>query len=611
MIANIGYLLLCVSIFASIAALLPYLFLLGRAKSNITVYSPSSNKFLLYANNGGFFLSSNLCVIASFFCLLYLFITRDFTVVSVLMNTSSIMELQYRIAACWSCHETSLLFWIFVTSVLNIIFYFQNKESKVPQLISLSIQLFFVICIFFYSNPFKTIVSTPSEGLGMNPSLQDIGVMIHPPILYTAYSIFQIIFSCTISSMFGCIVPEKKSALNWSRLGLSTLTSAVGLGGWWAYRELGWGGYWFFDPVENISLIVWLFAISYHHSLLQQNMVFTKIFFGILPFLFSVFGTFLVRSGLLVSVHSFAESPSTYIFLVFSIFLFLSSFLLIYLKRNDLFTHNIILSSKYCFMQAGNIFWGIASLILIISIFVPIFYGYFFKEVIEINIRFFVYSVIPAMLFSSILSGAVYFNRKIQKLYFVALCHVPIFIFAGSNLLESFAYFSGCFIITSSIIRLYEKIKDSSLKLSSISMLLGHSAAGIFIVAVCFNNQYGISKTINIHLHESAKIDRSKKLYLTDIKYDHGANYVNQRAYLRISDNGNEIVILKPELRFYPVEKKFSSEVSIYGSVFADWYAVINNADGNFLSVQIFYHPAIFFIWFSLLLMVIAVALRL
>ncbi len=599
MIANIGYSFLLLSAIFSIVTI-GFFSLLQR----------NNDMLIRFGNNGILFLLSNICVIISFFCLLYLFIVRDFTVVSVLMNTSSIMELQYRIAACWSCHETSLLFWIFVTSILNIIFYFQNKESIIPQVISLGIQAFFVIAICFYSSPFKSITSIPIEGLGMNPSLQDIGIMIHPPMLYISYGIFQIIFACTIASLFETSIPDKKIILNWSRFGLSVLTAAVGLGGWWAYRELGWGGYWFFDPVENISLIVWLFAISYHHSMLQQNMEFTKVIFGIAPFLFLIAGTFFVRSGLLVSIHSFAESPSTYIFLAFSILLFLFSFLTIYLKRGKLFANAPLINSKYCFMQAGNIFWSIGACILIISILAPIFWGYFYGETIEINEEFFVYSVVPIMLFASILSGAIYFNRRIPKLFVVASCHLPVLFFTGSNFLESFSYFSGFFIVTSSLIRLYEKIREYSLKLSSISMVLGHVAAGFLIISICYNNQYGFSKTVNIRLHENVKIDGTKRAYLSDIKYTHGANYVIQAVYVRILDRNDEIALLKPEFRFYPVEKRFSSEVGIKSLFFVDWYGVINNTEGDFVSLQIFYHPAISFIWLSLFLMVIAIGLR-
>jgi len=559
-------------------------------------------------------LAANLCVIFSFLILLTLFITRDFRVISVLTNTSSIMELKYRIAACWSSHETSLLFWVFITSILNIIFIFQTRAKEtIANSVSQAIQLCFLLCIFIYANPFKSITTTPTEGLGMNPSLQDIGIMIHPPLLYIAYGIFQIIFSCNISALLGRNV-DTKLLLHWSRFGFSILTGAVCLGGWWAYRELGWGGYWFFDPVENISLIIWLFAISYHHSLLQKNMELTKIILGVAPFLCALCGTFLVRSGLLTSVHSFAESKSSFVLLIFSISMLLSTFLLIGYRAYRLETTDEQKSLKYWFMQAGNILWSFAGFILIVSLLIPIISLYFFHEPIEVKPNFFIKTVIPVMLFSSILSGTIYFNRKLPRM--LILCALNLIIFAISyliykaSLLQAFSYYTGSIIISGSIIRWVEKIKSKTLHTSSISMLLGHIGAGIFIIAVCFNNQFGYSKTLNLSVQEKAEIKGDIQAYLIDIKYSASKNYLRQVVNIRLLDKDNEISTLNPELRNYPVEKSLSSEVDIYSIIYNDWYAVINNIDGNKVSLQIFYHPGISFIWLSVFIVCFAIILR-
>ena len=558
------------------------------------------------------FLSANCAVIFSFFILLYLFISNDFRVISVLMNTSSLMELKYRIAAAWSSHETSLLFWCFITSILNMIFFLQTDlTEKITYSISMFIQTCFVSCIFLTANPFNAITTKPSEGLGMNPSLQDVGIMIHPPMLYIAYGIFQIIYSMNIASLF-----TKNTHIviaNWSRMGLAILLAGIGLGSWWAYRELGWGGYWFFDPVENISLIIFLFALCYHHSLLQKNLDLTKVIFGTLPFLSALIGTFCVRSGLLVSVHSFAETSSSAILLGFGTFMAISSSIMIFLHfyKNPLVAQY---SPKIYMIQAGNIIWSLSGLILIISIVAPIIFSIFFGNIVDIKESFFIKTVIPLTLLSSTLSGLIYFNRNVNKLIIICLCNlvafVVVFVIFKTSLLQSFAYFSGSLIISSSIIRYFEKVKSRSLNISSISMLLAHASVGILIVAICYNKQHGFAKIITLDLHKNTKISEVLSASLVTIEYSNGPNYINQTAIVRILEGENEQAIINPQLRFYPVEKTLSSEIDIYSSLFRDWYGVLNNITAEKASLRIFYHPAISIIWFSLILCVFAIILR-
>jgi cytochrome c-type biogenesis protein CcmF len=265
-------------------------------------------------------------------------------------------------------------------------------------------------------------------------------------------------------------------------------------------------------------------------------------------------------------------------------------------------------------MQGGNILWSLAGFILIVSLLVPIISLYFFHEPIEVKPNFFIKTVIPAMLFASILSGTVYFNRKLSRMLILCLANLIIFAISylifKASLLQAFSYFAGSIIITGSIVRWVEKVKSKTLHTSSISMLLGHIGAGIFIIAVCFNNQFGYSKTINLSVQEKAEIKGEIQAYLVDIKYAPSKNYLRQVANIRILAKDNEITTLNPELRYYPVEKSLSSEVDIYSLIYNDWYSVINNIDGKRLSFQIFYHPGISFIWLSVFIVCFAIILR-
>ncbi len=595
MLTNLGNLFLIFSIISGFFIVI-YPFIVKN-------FSTSFYKYLL--------VSFNLSIISAFIILLYLFLSKDFRVISVLMNISSLMEAKYIIAASWSSHETSLLFWCFITSCLTMIFYFQTDfKEAISYSVNSFIQICFLICLYLGANPFRAITSTPGEGLGMNPSLQDIGIMIHPPLLYVSYGIFQIIYSMNIASLFTGNVPA--IIANWSRCALSILLGAIALGGWWAYRELGWGGYWFFDPVENISLLILVFAISYHHSLLQKNFELTKVIFGILPFLSALIGTFFVRSGLLISVHSFAESPSSSLLLTTSILILIFSFIAIgyfFKGKMDLPEY----SSKHYFIQGGNLLWSISGIIIILSIIFPVIYSIIFAEVIEVQSGFFIKTLLPIMLVSSLLSGLIYFNRNLGRLLAVLICNLAILFIAifimKASLIQAFSYFVASIIISSSIIRAIEKWSSLTLNIASISMLLGHAAIGILIASICFNKQYGFSENVIVKLQESTKFRNEFTILLTDVNYTNGKNYIKQEANIRIMLRGNEIAKINPELRFYPIEKTLSSEVGIYNSLFADWYGVLNNIKDNQASLQIFYHPAISLIWFSIFLAIFAILL--
>jgi cytochrome c-type biogenesis protein CcmF len=572
-----------------------------------------------------FVILSHIFVISSFLILLALFVTRDLTVVSVLMNTSSLMSLKYRIAALWSSHETSMLFWAFCNSLVGLLYLINTKFLKTRDyLYYLILESSFLLLSFYSANPFFSIQTLPEEGLGMNPALQDFGMMIHPPLLYLAYSIYQLIFCVALSAKFSS--RSFSSIKTWSMIGLSILTVAICLGSWWAYRELGWGGYWYFDPVENISLLVWLLALALHHSLLLKdknnfagnqiqldnnsesikddveliNGSGIKYLFAVSVFLAILFGTFITRSGLLVSVHSFAESASSKWILASFCLCFI--FAIIPLKNTKFFTGK----NNQSFYILGLIcLISISVLIIILSLLYPSFIYYYHGNKIEIEPEFFVLIMIPIFLLAGLLISIMYSHRiKREIILYLGLMPVIIMVkYYGGNLYSSIGYYIGLSII------LYSLIRIKNTRSHSTSSILSHFAVGLLILSLSINNH--LSKSWDLILEKSGKteLENGKFAEITNITYMPQENFLKQTAEIIISTDNKNIAILYPELRFYPVEKRLSAEASLKNSLFHDWYSVINNIEGEKISFTIYYHPAISFIWFSCFLMAFGVML--
>ena len=280
-----------------------------------------------------------ITIFTSFFCLIFSFISSDFSLVSVYQNSHTAKPLFYKISGTWGNHEGSILLWLFVLSLFSFCFLIQSKKTnKKYRLLTIFFQniitLGFLIFIIKTSNPFAKLLPVPNEGLGLNPILQDPALAIHPPILYLGYVGSSIIFSSSLSAMILNFVSKTwaKSIKIWIFLSWIFLTLGIMLGSIWAYYELGWGGFWFWDPVENASLMPWLTLTALLHSIivLEKRELFKSwnLILSIITFTLSMNGTFLVRSGILNSVHTFANDPQRGIYIL-SFLIFLSLIALI------------------------------------------------------------------------------------------------------------------------------------------------------------------------------------------------------------------------------------------------------------------------------------------
>lgn len=580
------------------------------------------------------------------FCLLSMALLRlmsayinvDLTFANVAENSHEFVPMAYRIAGVWGNYDGSLLLWVWILSVLNIVFMRRNNfdqidDRKVKRIFCerivnkiLSTQLFilglFLAFIIFYANPFlasKAIILF--EGKGFNPLLQDVGLAIHPPVLYCGYLIFSIIFSSVIVGLY-----EKRCDESWfeniyfiALLGWSILTLGIGLGGWWAYRELGWGGFWFWDPVENISLIVWLSSTAAIHMMkisMQKKMYHRwTVVLCALTFLLAVLGVFLTRSGMLVSVHSFALDISKSLFLLVIFLLLMAVFLHALLKgyKSNFTSSSGIERSGSKRIYAGDwqlltcvLFMIVMCCIVLFSVIYPAAHKIIYDQAISIDENFYQktlsYIFIPTLLVSAMYSSrnkfGFYINSAIALLLVLAITQY----FGAINSLVVLIYLFLGALIFISIIRFYRE---------NIGLAISHIGISILVIGCALYYGYEFEKNFTMASGDSVNV-KGYNIALEDILYNKKENFLSREAKIRIKDNTNEhdgrvtndSSLVNPEIRFYPVENVFTYESARYKTWKGDVYITIGGVDSqDKLFIRVQYKPFIYMIWFSIIMM--------
>ena len=566
-----------------------------------------------------FFLSC-LLPFLSFILLIIGFVKSDFGLRNVFLNSSTELPLIYRIAASFASHEGSILLWDSLLGLVSLAYIYCAKITKEAKefgiVIFAFIQVLFVSFIIFTSNPFDAFSFVPSEGLGLNPMLQDVALSIHPPILYLGNICYAAIFTSALILLYR--PEETKNILlltkRFSACALMLLTIGVGLGSWWAYRELGWGGYWFFDPVENISVLPWLSGIALHHFLIifEQRGKFLKwiIILSILSFLLILYGTFIVRSGIISSVHSFAFSPERglFIFLI-CIALTVLSFAWFFLNQKNVNSLRLPAKNKELLVLLGNIFWLIALGVLVVALIYPIYCALVLEIDVVIDPRYF-YTVFIPIFIPIIFLAAItpHIDKKLMiKRIVVFILSVLGIIFICLKIELGVVSAAICFVSIFLMLHMIEYIFVESgyfsnhISAKKYALFLGHFGFGSLALAVTLNC------VLSREVEFTGKIgdERSGQdlsIKLEDIKFSEGVNYYRQIAVFRIEDKNNNVVILKPENRLYKIEKALSQEVDIFSFIFHDLYAVLSQIDKNTIHAKIYYQPMISFIWLSILI---------
>ena len=560
-------------------------------------------------------------ILICFFTLVGAFMVSDFSLINVYQNSHTLKPIFYKISGTWGNHEGSLLLWVIILTIFSFLFLITNKNHpKNYRINTLIIQniliLGFLFFILFNSNPFSSISPIPKEGLGLNPILQDPALAIHPPLLYVGFVGSSIYFSAAMASVITNYSGKffAQSIKSWVIISWSFQTLGILVGSIWAYYELGWGGFWFWDPVENASLLPWFAMTALLHSLLvleKRNILyFWSIILCLLTFTLSVTGTFLVRSGILNSVHTFANDPSRgiYILSFLSLMIFASVYILFakYKPTNDQINSN----SKETFILINNWFMMFYLITVLLGTLYPIFTDAISNNKISVGPPFYNSVIIPVVIIFlffmavgpkvkwikneflnfkdllKIIAGAIFVNFIIT--YF----------FKSYSLISNLIIISSVFLIISTTLDAFKKPKIN------FARIISHFSFGFLIFFIGLNHNFSIEKDFNLKLGETKKID-NYNFELKDLKLQQYENYKAVIGKIQISDlSTNKKRTLNPEIRIYDNPQTLTYEASIKTNFFRDYYLTMSNIDrSDYYNIKFQEKPLMIWIWISVVML--------
>ena len=603
--------------------------MISLAGNSLLIFSMATSILAIFAKkryNSYIFWISSSAIIICFFLLVFAFVSSDFSVKNVFLNSSTIKPLIYKVAGSWASHEGSILLYTSMLSLISSLYVkitkYETNTKNLQIAILAFIQTLFLFFVYFTSNPFDNFKFVPDQGLGLNPVLQDKALSIHPPLLYMGYVTYITIYVNAILLLLNSKDKEEiiKSSLHFSSLALMLLTAGIGLGSWWAYRELGWGGYWFFDPVENISLMPWLSGIALHHFLIITNksgkFFQWSIITSFLSFLLTLYGLFFVRSGIISSVHSFAFSAERgfYLFVICSILTLLPLAVFILRKKSKLIKTDVpptSLTIRDKFIIAGNSLWLIALLSLFVAIIYPIYHSFCYNNDIAIDPEYFhkifVPIFIPLMLIASV---SPYFQKKtifFRKLVYLLVPSIFLLVIYYYNvefgIISASILFASLLLMTKMLdLALIEtKYFKKAININKLSLIIGHFSLGLLAFSIAINVLFSKELEFIGKIGDSVS-NESFLVKLNNIKFTDTKVYYRQIAEFSVQDNDGNIVILKPENRLYKIENTLSQESDIYSYLTYDMVATISKIDDSLIHAIIYYRPMIYCIWFSIFL---------
>ena len=569
---------------------------------------------------------SSLLTLLSFFSLMYAYVVSDFSNYNVFQNSHSNKPLIYKISGTWGNHEGSMLLWLCILSIFSFFFSFTKNIEDNFQKLTLIIQAFlhilFGLFIVFTSNPFLVNSILVNEGLGLNPILQDPGLAVHPPILYAGYVGYSIVFSIAIAGLFQNTDDEwLYVAKKWSLISWTFLTGGIALGSYWAYYELGWGGWWFWDPVENISLMPWIAGLALVHSLMmvrgEQAIKKWIVFLSILCFSLSVFGTFLVRSGILTSVHSFAADASRGIFILLIFFIVTGFGFLVFLlkepkKSNAL---NLLFINKVSALVINNILMIIATLTILLGTIYPIIIEVLYNKRISVGGPYFNSTVIPIMipgfLLMSIAPILSWQTNKINnsKKYVLAFIILSVLVILQSYFLDFNTWgfvglLLGFWIILASIIAIFSsyKIKINIKFFKIINPHVAHIGVGIAIIGITCSSVF--QNELDFNLNEGDKFNVNGKTVLFEkIETTNQINFQSLRGKFLFDIEKNQSKEIEAGKNYYPVSKMITSEAGILHQWNKDIYFILGDQKNNEWFVKVLINPFVSFIWLGVIIM--------
>ncbi|MDA9748763.1 heme lyase CcmF/NrfE family subunit [Pelagibacteraceae bacterium] len=560
---------------------------------------------------------------------MYAYITSDFSNFNVFQNSHSEKPLIYKISGTWGNHEGSMLLWISMLSIYALFFSFTKNLSfeikKTTLLIQTFLNILFSLFIIFTSNPFLVNSVVVNQGLGLNPILQDLGLAVHPPVLYAGYVGYSILFSLSISSLFYNDNNEwLHVAKKWSLISWTLLTAGITLGSYWAYYELGWGGWWFWDPVENISLMPWIAGLALVHSLLmvkgEQILKKWIIFLSVLCFSLSVFGTFLVRSGILTSVHSFASDASRGLFILLIFFIITSFGFLVFFIKNpeNKKPVNFLFINKVSALVFNNILMITATLTILLGTIYPIVVEVLTNNRISVGGPYFNSTVIPIMipgfLLMSIAPILSWQSNKIKNArnYVIGFILISMFIsiqayFTKFNSWGVIGLGIGLWIIIASLISIVSiyKIKLNLKYLQIINPHIAHIGVGIAIIGITCSSVFKNEFSYSINEGENFKIIDTNIIF-DKIITTNEKNFQALRANFLIKKNEDILGSVQAGKNYYPVSKMITTEAGIFHQWHRDIYFILGDQKNDKWFIKVYINPFVSLIWFGVIIMIIA-----
>jgi cytochrome c-type biogenesis protein CcmF len=575
----------------------------------------------------------------AFACLTYVFVQNDFSVLYVASNSNSSLPLQYRIAAVWGGHEGSLLLWVLMLSLWTMavsVFSSHLPQDIVARVLGVLglISVGFLSFMIFTSNPFDRLLPAAMDGRDLNPLLQDFGMVIHPPMLYMGYVGFSVAFAFAIAALLSGRLDATWA--RWSRPWTTTawmfLTLGIALGSWWAYYELGWGGWWFWDPVENASFMPWLVGTALIHSLAvtekRGSFKSWTVLLAIFAFALSLLGTFLVRSGVLTSVHAFAVDPKRGIYILAFLTVVIGGSLALFAWR----AHKVGLGGRFdvvsreSFLLTNNVLLVVAAGSVLLGTLYPLFIDALGMGKLSVGPPYFEAVFVPLMAPALFLMGVGPMARwkqaslpemavRLKWAFAVSVVGAVLLPLTMGQWtpLASFGFLLALWIVASSVATLLLRLKQipgatTMTKLraqtrSYYGMLLAHIGVAVFVVGVTMVKSYEAEKDVRLAIGETVELGGYAFRFdaLNDVQ---GPNYVAARGTMSVTRNGAPVATMYPEKRIYNVQKNPMTEAAINTGITRDLYVSLGEAvDDKAWVVRVQVKPFVDWIWGGCVLM--------
>ena len=573
-------------------------------------------------------------------CLGYSFITNDFSVLNVATNSNSQLPLHYRLAATWGSHEGSLLLWALMLGLWTVavtLFSRHLPEAMVARVLSVmgTISVGFLLFMLLTSNPFDRLFPAAPDGRDLNPLLQDPAMVIHPPMLYMGYVGFSVAFAFALSALISGRLDATWARWSrpWTTVAWMFLTCGIALGSWWAYYELGWGGWWFWDPVENASFMPWLVGTALIHSLAvtekRGGFKSWTVLLAIAAFSLSLLGTFLVRSGVLTSVHAFATDPKRGVFILAFLTLVIGGSLLLFAWRATQvgLGGKFEIVSRESFLLANNVLLSVAAASVLLGTLYPLIIETLGMGKLSVGPPYFntvfVALMVPAMFLMGVGPIARWRKASLPELAvrlrwafaasLVTALLLP-FVIGSWKPLVALGLLLAIWIVVTAILNLRDRIKTTSgqlpllrkLRMQSRSyygMQLAHLGVAVFIVGVTIVTGYQAEQDVRMSTGDSVSVG-GYDFRMNGIRDVAGPNYRAVRGEIEISRGGESLRTMYPEKRTYLASGNAMTETAIDTGIFRDLYISLGEPVGiNAWSVRVHYKPFVSWIWGGALLM--------